>query len=124
MSALTAGELAGMQADIAVLFPSTAVVLRDTQTTTGGRLAHSWTAAGTYAARLAYREGGGGGAIYAGQMVTPAGWMLTLSGTLGTAALQAKDRVTVDGMTYEVQTVHYTPGESIAWRANLSEVQG
>ena len=102
----------------------TVIVLRDTPTTTGGRLAHSWAAAGTYACRLAYKESGGGGAITVGQMVTPGGWLLTLNGTLGTAALQAKDRVTVDNLTYEVQTVHYTPGESIAWRANVAEVQG
>jgi len=113
-----------MQSDLASLFPSTAIVYRDSVTTTAGRLAHSWAAAGTYAGRLAYNPGGGAGHAIAGQALWPAGWYLSLSGTLGTAALQAGDRVTVAGGTYDVQVVHYTPGETIAWRAALVEGQG
>jgi hypothetical protein len=114
-----------MQADLASLFPATAIVLRDSPTTTGGRLAHSWAAAGTYAARLAYQSNNAtSGAAIAGRAETPGDWWLSLHGTLGTAALQAGDRVTVAGTTYEVETVHYTPGETVAWRARLVEGQG
>lgn len=126
MSALTAGELAGMQADVARLFASTAIVLRDAEVVTAGRLAHSWAAVGTYAARLAYVTGSGGRDLgsTAGRAETPAGWWLSLSGTLGTGIIRATDRVTVDGTTYNVDTVHYTPGETVAWRAHLQEGQG
>lgn len=113
-----------MRADVASLFPSTAIVLRDSATTTGGRLAHSWAAAGTYACRLAYNVGGRPQDVGGGRAEAPGNWMLSLSGTLGTAALQAGDRVTVDGVTYDVQTVHYTPGETVAWRGVLGEGQG
>ena len=112
-----------MQADVARLFASTAIVLRDAEVVTAGRLAHSWAAVGTYAARLAYRSGNELTAT-AGRAETPAGWWLSLSGTLGTGNIRATDRVTVDGTTYNVDTVHYTPGETVAWRAQLQEGQG
>lgn len=112
-----------MRADVASLFPSTAIVLRDSNSLSGGRIAHVHTAAGTYSARLAYSAGGGFGSSTAGRAEVAAGWWLSLSGTLGTAAIQAGDRVTVDGTTYNVDVVHYTPGETVAWRARLVEGQ-
>lgn len=112
-----------MRADVSSLFPSTAVVLRDSNGLSGGRIAHAWTAAGTYSARLAYSAGGAFGAPIAGRAEVPTGWWLSISGTLGTAALQAGDRVTVDGTTYNVDVVLYTPGETVAWRAKLVEGQ-
>jgi len=90
---------------------------------TGGRLAHSWAAVGTYSARLAYRSGSELTAT-AGRAEAPAGWWLSLAGTLGTGIIRATDRVVVDGTTYNVETVHYTPGETVAWRAHLVEGQG
>lgn len=117
---LTAGELASMQSDVAALFPSTAVVLGGSETTASGRTTLTWATAGTYACRLAYREGNPGQFDNAGRAEALGGWVLSL----GTAAvIDAGDRVTVDGHTYEVQTVHYTPGETIAKRATLREAQ-
>lgn len=117
---LTAGELSSMQSDLASLLPSTAVVLGGSETTASGRTSLAWVASGTYACRLAYREGNASMGDIAGKAEAVGTWVLTL----GTAAIiDAGDRVTVGGHTYDVQTVHYTPGETIAKRAMLREAQ-
>ncbi len=102
---LTIRELDDMRATLDASLPGTAVIVRASGTSDGqGGTITSWIPAGTAAARISPSAGGGQGVspVDGGRLTHEDEWVITFpAGTSVTAA----DRVTADGVAYEITSV-------------------
>lgn len=102
MPLLSAVELTAMRAVQSDTLPDTAVISRNTPTSDGmGGWTDAWAAVGTVDGRLA-PSGGGAESLMAERITDTDAWNITLP--YGTD-VTAKDRVSIDGRSFEVVTV-------------------
>lgn len=119
--AITAGELAGIRASVNAFLAGTAVILTASYAGDGqGGSIATFSAAGTYSARLAPLSTGGGAlAGLAGRPLAEDRWVLTLPSTV---SVNNRDRVTYNSVTYEVtEQLDWTPLE-IARRVHVERI--
>lgn len=114
---VSAGELAQMRSDALVFLPDSAVIRSRTVTVTDmGGQSESWSDAATVQCRLAPLTINTGEVLNAAQLTSPTLWVLTVAYN---QALDATERVVIDGDTYEVERVEDDHSHRTARRAYL-----
>lgn len=102
---LTTHEIADMRSTLDASLPGTAVIVRASGTSDGqGGTITSWAPAGTVPARISPATGGGQGVspVDGGRQTHEDDWVITFPA--GTSVTE-RDRVTADGVAFEVTSV-------------------
>jgi head-tail adaptor len=116
---LTASDLTAMRATLGASLPGTAIIQRSTQASDGmGGVTDAWAAVGTVSARVS-PSGMGLDDLVGGEAVNVTPWVVTVPH--GTSVTD-RDRLAVEGQTFEVVGVDSPRSYATAIRVQCREV--